>query len=74
MCKTATCVLDKQGVKYHDVFREEVVAEGAIIKVDLVEGLFRQLHHVTLVVAAILVFTDHPLAHRQLIHGRLVPL
>lgn len=60
--------------KYHNVFREEVVAEGAVIKVDFIKGLFGQLHHVTLVVPAVLVFTDHLLAHHQLVHGGFISL
>lgn len=62
------------GSTYHDVLREEIVAEGAVVEVDLVEGFFGQLHHVALVVAAVLVLADHLLAHRQLVHGRFVAL
>lgn len=75
MCQTATQSRQlEKGLKYHNVFREEVVAEGAVIKIDFIKGLFGQLHHVTLVVAAVLVFTDHLLSHCQLIHGGLVSL
>lgn len=59
---------------YHNVFREEIVAEGTIIKVDFVERLFRQLHHITLVVAAILVLAYHLLSHSQLMHGCFIAL
>lgn len=59
---------------YHDVFWKEIVAEGAVVKVDLVEGLFGHLHHVTLVVAAVFVLADHLLSHAELIHGRFISL
>lgn len=68
-------VLKKPWAKsYDDVFWKEIVTEGAVVEVDLVEGLFGQLHHVTLVVAAVFVLADHLLSHRELIHGRFVPL
>lgn len=59
---------------YHDVFREEIVTERAVVKVDFVESLFGQLHHITLVVAAILVLADHLLSHSQLVHGCFITL
>lgn len=59
---------------YHYVFREEIVAERAVIKVDFIEGLFGQLYHVTLVVAAVLVLADHLLTHSQLVHGCFITL
>lgn len=61
-------------VTYHDVLGEEIVAEGAVVEVDLVEGLFGQLNHITLVVAAILVLTDHLLSHSQLVHCCFIAL
>lgn len=62
------------GITYHDVFGEEIVAEGAVVKVHLIEGLFGELHHVTLVVAAVLVLTDHLLSYSQLMHGGFIAL
>lgn len=49
---------------YHDVFRKKIVAEGAVIEVDFIKCLLGQLHHVTLVVAAVLVLTYDLLTHR----------
>lgn len=57
-----------------DVLREEVVAVGPVIEHHLIEGGCGQFHHLTVVVPAIFVFTDHPLPHCQLPHGRLVAL
>lgn len=59
---------------YHDVLREEVITEGAVVKVDFIEGLFGQLHHITLVVSAVLVLADDLLTHSELMHGCLVAL
>lgn len=59
---------------YHNVLREEIVAEGAVIKVDLVKRLFGKLDHITLVVTAIFVLTDDFLAHTEFSHGFFVPL
>ena len=46
-----------------NVLWEEVVAVGAVIEDDLVEGGDGQLQHLTLVVAAIFVLTDNILAN-----------
>lgn len=59
---------------YHDVLGEKVIAKRTIVKVDLVERLFGQLHHVTLVVAPILVLAYDLLSHGQLVHGCLIAL
>lgn len=59
---------------HHYVFGEEIVAEGAVVEVHLVEGLLGQLHHVTLVVTAVLVLAYHLLTHSQLVHGGFVAL
>ena len=58
----------------HNVLGEEVVAEGAVVEVDLVERLLGKLHHVALIVAAIFVLADHLLATRQFLHGCFVAL
>lgn len=63
-----------KGEPHHDVLWEKVVAEGAVVEVDLVEGLLGQLDHVALVVAPVLVLADDLLPHAQLMHGRFVPL
>lgn len=57
-----------------DVLWEEVVAVGAVVEHNLVEGGRGQLHHLAVVVTAVFVFTDHPLLDCQLAHGRLVAL
>ena len=57
-----------------DVLGEEVVAVGAVVEHHLVEGGVGQLLHLAVVVAAVPVLADHPLARRQLPHGRLAPL
>lgn len=57
-----------------DVLWEEVVAVGAVVEHNLVEGGCGQFHHLTVVVSAVFVFTDHPLSHCQLPHGSLVAL
>lgn len=70
----SAAVKKKRAKSYNDVFWKEIVAEGAVVKVDLVEGLFGQLHHVTLVVAAVFVLADHLLSDGELIHGRFISL
>ena len=47
---------------HHYVFRERVVAEGAVVEHDLVEGLRGDLGDLGAVVAEVLVFGDHRLA------------
>lgn len=59
---------------HHNVLREEVFTEGAIIKVDLIKCLLCQLNHITLVVAPIFVLADHSLACTDFPHGLLFPL
>lgn len=49
---------------YHNVFREEIVAERAINKVNLVEHLHLCIDHLTLIVAAILVFGNYSVSKR----------
>lgn len=70
----SVAVKERRAKSYDDVFRKEIVAEGAVVKVDLVESLFGQLHHVTLVVSAVFVLADHLLSHRELVHGRFISL
>lgn len=45
-------------VTYHNVLWIQVITEGTIIKVDLVESLFCEADHFTLIEAAILVLAD----------------
>lgn len=59
---------------YLDVLWEEVVAVWSVVEHNLIEGGCSQFYHVTVVVTAIFVFTDHLLAHYQLPHGSLVAL
>lgn len=57
-----------------DVLWEQIVAVGAVVKDDLVEGGGAELLHLAVVIAPVFVFADHPLPNRQIPHGRLVPL
>lgn len=57
-----------------NVLWEQIVAVGAVVKHDLVEGGGAQFLHLAVVIAAIFVLTDHPLPDRQIPHGCLVPL
>lgn len=43
---------------YHNVFWIQVITEGTIIEVDLVESLLCKADHFTLIEAAILVLAD----------------
>lgn len=45
-------------ITYHNVFWIQVVAEGAIIKVDLIESLLCKADHFALIEATILVLAD----------------
>lgn len=54
---------------YHYVLRIKVVTEGAVIKVDFVEGLGGESDHLALVEAPILVFADDLLARRDAQQG-----
>lgn len=56
---------------YHYVLRIEIVAEGAVIKVDFVEGLGGEPDHLTLVEAAVLVLADDLLACGDALQGAL---
>lgn len=57
-----------------DVLWEQIVAVGAVVKHDLVEGGGAQFLHLAVVIAPVLVLTDHPLPDCQIPHGCLVPL
>lgn len=59
------------GPSYHNVLRVQIVTEGAVIKVDFVEGLCGELDHLALVEAAVLVLADDCLACRQVLEGTL---
>lgn len=59
---------------YLNVLGEEIVAVGAIVKHNLVEGGRAQLQHLAVVITAVLIFTYHPLAHCELLHRSLVAL
>lgn len=54
-----------QGLTYHDILRERVSAEGAIIKHDLVEGLRCHSDHSAAVVPGVPVLRDDGLPHRD---------
>lgn len=56
---------------YHYVLRIEIVAEGAIIKVDFIEGLGGEPDHLTLVEAAVLVLANDLLACSDALQGPL---
>lgn len=57
-----------------NVLWEQIVAVGAVIKDDLVEGGGAEFLHLAVVIAAVFVFTDHPLPNCQIPHRSLVPL
>lgn len=57
-----------------NVLWEQIVAVGAVVKHDLVEGGGAQFLHLAVVIAAIFVLTDHPLPHCQIPQRCLVPL
>lgn len=59
---------------YHYVLGIKVVAEGAIIKVDFIEGLGSESDHLTLVEAPILVLADDLLASSDAQQGPLSTL
>lgn len=59
---------------YHYVLGIKVVAEGAIIKVDFIEGLSGESDHLALVEAPILVLADDLLAGRDAQQGPLSTL
>lgn len=59
---------------YHYVLRIKVVAEGAVIKVDFVEGLGGESDHLTLVEAPILVLANDLLAGGDAQQGPLSTL
>lgn len=59
---------------YLNVLGEKVVAVRAVIKHHFIERGCSQLHHFTVVVTAVFVFTDHPLALCQLPHESFVAL
>lgn len=44
---------------YHNVLWIEVIAEGAIIKVDFIEGFLCKADHFTLIETTILVLADY---------------
>lgn len=57
--------------RYHYVLRIEIVAEGAIIKIDFIEGLSGEPDHLTLVEAPILVLANDLLARSDALQGSL---
>lgn len=57
-----------------DVLGEEIVAVGAVVKHDLIEGGRAELQHLAVVVAAILVFAYDPLTYGELLHCSLAAL
>ena len=57
-----------------NVLWEQIVAVGAVVKDDLVEGGGAKLLHLAVVITAIFVFTDHPLPNWQIPHRSLCPL
>lgn len=57
-----------------NVLWEQIVAVGAVVKDDLVEGGGAEFLHLAVVITAVFVFTDHPLPNCQIPHGSLVPL
>lgn len=57
-----------------NVLWEEIVAVGAVVKDDLVEGGGTEFLYLAVVITAIFVFTDHPLTNCQIPHRSLVPL
>lgn len=59
---------------YHNVLWVQVIAEGAIIKVDLVESLLCKADHFTLIEATILVLTDDYLSRGQILECSLSSL
>lgn len=54
-----------------DILGEEIVAVGAVVKHDLVEGGRAELQHLAVVIAAVLVFAYDPLTDGELLHGSL---
>lgn len=56
---------------YHYVLRIEIVAEGAIIKVDFIEGFSGEPDHLALVEAPVLVLADDLLARSDALQGAL---
>lgn len=59
---------------YHNVLWVQVITEGAIIKVDLVESLLCKADHFTLIEATILVLTDDYLSRGQILECSLSSL
>lgn len=54
-----------------DILGEEIVAVGAVVKHNLVEGGRAELQHLAVVIAAVLVFAYDPLTDGELLHGSL---
>lgn len=59
---------------YHNVLWVQVIAEGAIIKVDLVESLLCKADHFALIEATILVLADDYLSRGQILECSLSSL
>lgn len=59
---------------YHNVLWVQVITEGAIIKVDLVESLLCKADHFTLIEATILVLADDYLSRGQILECSLSSL
>lgn len=57
-----------------NVLWEQIVAVGAVVKDDLVEGGGAEFLHLAVVITAVFVFTDHPLPNCQILHGGFAPL
>lgn len=64
----------KEARVHLDVLGEEIVAVGAVVKHDLVEGGRAKLQHLAVVVAAVLVFAYDPLTYGELLHCSLAAL
>lgn len=57
-----------------DVLWEQIVAVGAVVEDDLVEGGGGEFLHLAVVIAAVFMLADHPLPNGQVPHGSLAPL
>lgn len=75
-----TCIIcplpepDSHCITYHNVLWIQVITEGTIIKVDLVESLLCKADHFTLIEATILVLADDYLSRWQILECSLSSL
>lgn len=75
-----TCIMcplpepDSHCITYHNVLWIQVITEGTIIKVDLVESLLCKADHFTLIEATILVLADDYLSRWQILECSLSSL